>query len=834
MYEDIKISLNPYLGCSDNLIEFFAIIGYDEEELIKNNPNIIENQENLNLSIISIVKSETLNNQIDFNLIINQVYPDKPNIIKIIKSTKKPIESNVIFSSCFDSLDGSKKIFFSCYALRFYEFFFTKDNVQYYVPKAFLIYSQYPYFTTFYNICSIIFDFNQKGTIPIELLIHIFVNHIPSPINNNIILVNFNPQIVIPKLTGYPYIDFNLGKIFNIIPITEFIKIYILIFLEIDLLFFSSNLDVLNMSMFIFYILNYPLTDSNYLWHIKSIPKENIEYGDDTVNTSFKGVNTNYDIGLDFEGFNSLNFIIDLENKKKKFINCIKKHSLDAQETNKLLEYINLILNNKSVKSCFLAEPLILLKDKLVNVKKEYDSKFTKNIPFLFVDKNIFKINRKIQEIFYDFILNILGILYKDFKYDYSTISIKKDLYKSEEFSQEEKTFLKLIRFSVKYNTYLDLFVSNFKTIDELKLSLLFTDEYVNLKKNDIKNQLSEKIDYFQIMDNYYSLKPGEIKVNYYDLNKEFKSIKDKNILAKLYKSKKGQLFILDNSIIDNFKFYRNKGLFKSLKENANKEFIIESNNKITIPITIIKSFNNVLNLDYFIKSSLIYTFCIVFPLFPFNKNLFFFTDILYEIQKLNYFRRYYINIIIKTMNKYYLINQEKKYFPELNFENFCNYCELIRNNMLENSILPNEEIFLFFKKLKEAMDKITAGEEISNNYIFQFEKNENYLNKIEKDIIKKENNSLIFIFKGKKTKHNFLSFDIIYDMIYFIYDNYYSFLNLNIEKLDYRTIIEIIISLAYYFIHNNDLNLGCLLVNMFIALKKLEKDLKIVKGTKK
>ena len=177
MYEDIKISLNPYLGCSDNLIEFFAIIGYDEEELIKNNPNIIENQENLNLSIISIVKSETLNNQIDFNLIINQVYPDKPNIIKIIKSTKKPIESNVIFSSCFDSLDGSKKIFFSCYALRFYEFFFTKDNVQYYVPKAFLIYSQYPYFTTFYNICSIIFDFNQKGTIPIELLIHIFVNH---------------------------------------------------------------------------------------------------------------------------------------------------------------------------------------------------------------------------------------------------------------------------------------------------------------------------------------------------------------------------------------------------------------------------------------------------------------------------------------------------------------------------------------------------------------------------------------------------------------------------------------------------------------------------------
>ena len=58
-------------------------------------------------------------------------------------------------------------------------------------------------------------------------------------------------------------------------------------------------------------------------------------------------------------------------------------------------------------------------------------------------------------------------------------------------------------------------------------------------------------------------------------------------------------------------------------------------------------------------------------------------------------------------MNKYYLINQEKKYFPELNFENFCNYYVLIRNNILENSILPNEEIFLFFKKLKEATIKL-------------------------------------------------------------------------------------------------------------------------------
>ena len=833
MYEDIKVSLNPYLGCSKNLIEYFAIIGYEEKSLSLCYPNTLDKENNIPLSIISDVKSDSLVNEINLNILINQVYPEKPNIIKITKSTKKPIETNVVFSYCFDNMKGEKKIFFSCYALRLYEIYVDKKNIQYYIPKAFLIYSQYPYFTTFYNICSILLEFNEKGSIPIEMLIQIFVNHIPSPINKNIFLLNFNPKIVIPKLTGYPYIDFNLGRIFNLLPVVEFIKIYMLIFLEIELLFFSPDLEKLNMTMFILYILNYPLTDSNYYWHIKSIPKKNLEFGDDTLNTSYKGVNANYHSSMNFSEFANLFSIVDLESKKRKFINFIKNNE-ESKEINRLLDYVNNILNNKKVKSHFLSNILIELKEKLIDVKIDYDRKFTKNVPFLYVDSKVTEINRKIQEIFYDFILNILVVLYKDLKYEKSTLKIKKKKYKIKEFSEEENIFLKFIRATIKYNTYFELFISNFSTSDEIKLSLLFSDEYTNLKMNDKTKEIPQHIDYFQIMDNYYSLKPGEIRVNYYDLNKEFKSIKDKNILAKLYKSKKGQLFTLDNSIIDNFKFYRNKGLFKSLKENVNKEFIIESNNKITIPITIIKSFNNVLNLDYFIKSSLIYTFCIVFPLFPFNKNLFFFTDILYEIQKLNYFRRYYINIIIKTMNKYYLLNQEKKYFPELNFENFCNYCELIRNNILENSILPNEEIFLFFQKLKEATDKITAGEEISNNYIFQYEKNENYLNKIEKDIIKKENNSLIFIFKGKKTKHNFLSFDIIYDMIYFIYDNYYSFLNLNIEKLDYRTIIEIIISLAYYFIHNNDLNLGCLLVNMFIALKKLEKDLKIVKGTKK
>ena len=74
--------------------------------------------------------------------------------------------------------------------------------------------------------------------IPIEILIYCFVNYIPSPINNNIILRDLELNIAIPKITGYPYVDFDLAKIINSIPLKDFIKIYILIYLEIKLLFF--------------------------------------------------------------------------------------------------------------------------------------------------------------------------------------------------------------------------------------------------------------------------------------------------------------------------------------------------------------------------------------------------------------------------------------------------------------------------------------------------------------------------------------------------------------------------------------------------------------------
>ena len=125
-YEDIKIKLNPYLGCSDNLMEFFVVIGYEEavlKEIIYNHING-ESVDNFKVSIVSSDISDLALKIFNPDYIINQVYPANP---LIVRQDTIPKSSNVIFSSCFDSIDAKNKIFYSCYALRFYEKYIDID-----------------------------------------------------------------------------------------------------------------------------------------------------------------------------------------------------------------------------------------------------------------------------------------------------------------------------------------------------------------------------------------------------------------------------------------------------------------------------------------------------------------------------------------------------------------------------------------------------------------------------------------------------------------------------------------------------------------------------------
>ena len=541
------VKLIPYLGRSKNLMEDFFIIGYDEKILSKLPPNNLEN-EKIELSLIANEISNTAFSRFNLNDLMKQIYPDIPNIIKIKKSEKPNDPTSVIFSYCF-YFEGTQ-IFYSCYALKFYEKYIISEY-EYYVPKAFIIISEYPYFTTFYKICWNLYkiniekdddkkiyksliskhEVNNKIKIPIEIFIYYLINYIPSPLNDNISLNIFDndSKIFIPKLTGYPYLDFDLCKLLNIMKIKNFIKIFILVFLETDLLFFSYFLQKLNLFMYALYKLNFPLTNSDYFSNIKTYSKNKISKIDTLF--TFIGINTNYNHDLDLSYFKNLNYIVDIDYKKPLIKITNNNNDIkEKEDLNKLLEYIKKSIKKKEDKSKFLSNHLRILIAKLTNIIENYNEyiKNEKNVTnsFFYIDKEIIQKNKEIQEVLYNFVLIIIGELYNYYRLDNSENFCPKIIedknYTDPEYSEEEKFFLKKCRDCMKYKLYFENFVQNFDAPDEFKISYLFSDEFTYLIKKDRNIDKYYKLDYlnkcYNCIDKLYNIENENVKINYKDI----------------------------------------------------------------------------------------------------------------------------------------------------------------------------------------------------------------------------------------------------------------------------------------------------------------------------
>ena len=113
--KDLLIKKYPYMGLSQNIMEYFAIIGYQENFL----PTLFESiKKKKNPYFPTILSSITSNMDfgiVDNELIISQIYPDTPPIYQINKNDNQHIQqespntSNVIYSFCFDTADGKSK-----------------------------------------------------------------------------------------------------------------------------------------------------------------------------------------------------------------------------------------------------------------------------------------------------------------------------------------------------------------------------------------------------------------------------------------------------------------------------------------------------------------------------------------------------------------------------------------------------------------------------------------------------------------------------------------------------------------------------------------------------
>ena len=824
--EKLLIKKYPYLGYSENLIEYFSVIGYTENfipELIStyklrqnlttntnaNNQISLKNKNPYPPTVLSSITSKIDYGIVDNELIITQLYPENPKLITYEANQPEPEKTNVIYSFCFDSSDGKQKLFYTCFGYKFYELYkLPNSEEEYYIPKAFCIISQYPFFNTFYLICKNIYNLiiTKSNKIPFEILVYNIVNYIPSPINSNLDLYLFgndneSPKIELNQLNGYPNIDFDLYEIFNLLPLNLILEIYVLTFLEQSLLFFSSNLELLNTIMYIMYMFNYPCNDSTYFWHIVSVSKNNLVEENKYVGKimmSLLGVNTSYSDNIDTFAFGNYHYVVDIDNKKLFFKESLNISIDEREDMNKLIQLVNLIENifkEKNVNSYFLKQPLTNLKNHLEDFLSEkfinYNSNPKNKVVNFFKDevKNL-DISKKILEFFYDCNLTLLTRFYNDNELNTSFDKIVKEegnnnfddsITSFKSFTDEEKVFLDIFRSTVKYKIYFDNFMQDFEVMEVFKIPFLFSEIFVELKIKDQSKICCDNIEYFSIIDYLYRLTKQIYakKINFNNFNQHYieklcqyfkkffitdydSNIFDKNDINNnnnvqnnnnnniiIVNKPKNQFINLNKKIINRYMYLLQNFYEKPEMENIFPHTKIKEDKTIKVidRRLIYQLIKNKLIEKKFISSlnfliySLIYVVCLTITFHPFDQMIAYLLEIQNSLKLINFFLRDYIYTLIKSIYKYYLINKEKRKFPTMTLSHVKMYFCILANFIRQKFIVPNEEMM---EILKNFFSEIIFQERKQLNIMD--EENKNNINKIYENINNNED-----VYKNKQ-----------------------------------------------------------------------------------
>ena len=172
----------------------------------------------------------------------------------------------------------------------------------------------------------------------------------------------------------------------------------------------------------------------------------------------------------------------------------------------------------------------------------------------------------------------------------------------------------------------------------------------------------------------------------------------------------------------------------------------------------------------------------------------------------MNYFQRYNIFLVLKSINKYYRTNKEKLTFPEIDYNNVQKYYEIIQNHLKENSIIQDEEIFTFFRKHFSIHEEPKENVETDKGDFSYICEDKNYILDINK-VLKLEENEIIFT-KGQETfKFKKLSNQNISDIFQEMYSYYEFFLSkeFNIVNLDVNKMNERIANLIFIYLKIKD-----------------------------
>ena len=134
--KDFQIKKFPYLAFSPNIMEYFAIIGYQENFV----PQILDSYRKrgnpMPPAILSTIVSKSDYLKIDNNFRISLIYTENPYTLLINKNDiyqESPPTSNVIYNFCYSSVNGKENIIYSVFAFKFYE------KYRYNIPQILLM-----------------------------------------------------------------------------------------------------------------------------------------------------------------------------------------------------------------------------------------------------------------------------------------------------------------------------------------------------------------------------------------------------------------------------------------------------------------------------------------------------------------------------------------------------------------------------------------------------------------------------------------------------------------------------------------------------------------------
>lgn len=793
-YEGNNKKKLPYLSTAPNLIDYFLIIGYEtvlskgeisveqtscstEKSMTKSSIDISESIDNIKTCepcVLSNIASEYCDSMLDEDIILQLVFPSPPQIIFKEDSTQIPSGYNVIFFINGDTVDAKTKIIFHGYARVFYEKRITKQNEIIYVPKAFCIISQFPFFTVYKNITNWMITHFAKNliTIPIEVILYNLLNFVPSPLYKTITinllqkpkqdLNNFSNDIVINRLTGYPLLDFNLCEVFKILPPHKFMQIYIIYMLEIDILFFSKKIENLNMIMYIFSVLMYPLTDSSHQWHIVSVSKEELVEGG--INSKFVGKQNSSVLGINCSFSSDINatelyqsyFVVDLDDDDLFY--KYRKDMGDSREVKEMKMLYKYIAKDIDViePECVLLQNFKALIKNLNAIVAQNNNNGKKEVNFFENDERITKTNKSIQELFCKFIIVLLNEYYvnysmrslqkngqKEYSIDYHPIYSKA--------KEEEKIFFETFENTSKAKMFLSNYMISRSTIELYDLPYLFLENFLNVRRLGIDQNCS--FNYLQMIDDFYFKNKKE---------KDDSLVIDFTPFYQYYQSNLKKQFCEDLALSQNAKRIakanRREYQYNYLDINRNtliryihllSDFTEEEKSNLFPSSSIIEN-NTIKLVDTTVLTNVIEKSLINYLVFP-NTDLIIFsimsiipiiseqcnsqalmTFLMQIINKLQYCMRKYISIILSMY--YTFANKKIKEVSNDRAENelICFY--LLYNIIDQKKILPDDKLLYYLNSFsnleREAASKVTNGK-----------------------VIKKEE-------KAKKLKHEFIVFN--------------------------------------------------------------------------